>query len=84
MTHNIHHHYSPYQWATAVQASEHEVNAKKTIKTLSKITKKDAMKARMIPTTMSREEAHMIPGTPTAFISPNGVDQMRTIKSVFG
>jgi hypothetical protein len=35
---------------------------------------------------MSREEGHAIISlrSPTAFISPNSVDGMRTIKSVFG
>lgn len=79
-----HMHYSPFQWATGLQASEKDVNVKKVLKKLGKIIKKDAAKAKAIPTTMSREEAHMIPGTPTAFISPNGVDAMRTIHCVFG
>jgi hypothetical protein len=77
-------HYSPFQFATDVQVSEGEVGVKKVMKTLKKMTAKDAAKAKAIPTTMSREEAHMIPLTPTAFISPNPPDVMRSIKSVFG
>jgi hypothetical protein len=81
---SAHHHYSPFQFATGVQVADDDVSVKKVLKTLKKLTRKDAAKARAIPTTMTREEAHMIPGSPNAFISPNGVDQMRTIHSVFG
>jgi hypothetical protein len=80
----VHLHYSPFQFATALQASEHTVGVKKIVKTLDKITKKDQRKAMAIPTTMSREEAHSIPGTPNAFISPNSMDGMRMIRGVFG
>ena len=75
-----HMHYSPFQFATEVQASENEVNVKKIVKTLKRKTAKD----KITPHLMSREEAHSIPGTPNAFISPNSVDVMRSIKSVFG
>jgi hypothetical protein len=77
-------HYSPYQWATAVQVSEDEVSVRKTLKTMKKITAPDARKAKIIPTTMTRAQAHEITGTPTAFISPNSIDGMRMIHSVFG
>jgi hypothetical protein len=80
----IHMHYSPYQFATDVQASEDDVSVKKVLKKLGKLTKKDAAKAKLIPATMTCDEAHMIPGTPTAFISPNSPDAMRMIRSVFG
>jgi hypothetical protein len=80
----VHHHYSPFQFATGVQVSEGEVSVKKVLKTLKKLTAKDAARAKAIPSTMPREEAHMIPGTPNAFISPNPIDGMRSIKSVFG
>jgi hypothetical protein len=80
----IHMHYSPYQFATEVQASEHDVGVKKMLKKLGKMTKKDAAKAKIIPTTMSCKDAHMITGTPNAFISPNPPDAMRMIHSVFG
>ena len=75
-----HMHYSPFQFATSVQAAENDVNVKKVISTLKRKTAKD----KITPKLMSREEAHSIPGTPTAFISPNSVDAMRSIKSVFG
>ena len=75
-----HLHYSPFQFATEVQASENDVNVKKVVSTLKRKTAKD----KITPHLMSREEAHSIPGTPTAFISPNTVDVMRTVKSVFG
>jgi len=75
-----HMHYSPFQFATEVQASENEVNVKKIVKTLKRKTAAD----KLTPKLMTREEAHSIPGTPTAFISPNSVDVMRTVKSVFG
>jgi hypothetical protein len=80
----MHTHYSPFQFATGVQVSESKVSVKNTINTLKKLTRNDMMKAKMIPTTMTRSQAHSIPGSPTAFISPNSVDSMRTIHSVFG
>jgi len=81
----VHQHYSPFQFATDVQASEGEVNVKKILKTNARLTKKDAVAAKAIrEATMSREEAHMVQMSPTAFISPNNVDVMRTIKAVFG
>lgn len=79
----MHTHYSPFQFATGVQVSENKVSVRNTINTLQKLTRNDMMKARMIPTTMTRAQAHSIPGSPTAFISPNSVDSMRTIHSVF-
>lgn len=81
-----HLHYSPFQFATDVQASEHDVNAHRAQKTIKKITAKDTAKAKHIPSTMSREQAHEIIAnkSPNAFISPNPPDVMRQIKSVFG
>ena len=76
----VHMHYSPFQFATSEQASTHEVNAKKTIKTLKRMTARD----KLVPKLMSCYEAKEIPGSPNAFISPNAPDVMRTIKSVFG
>jgi hypothetical protein len=75
-----HMHYSPFQFATSEQAAENMVNVKKIVKVLKRKTAND----KITPKLMSREEAHSIPGTPTAFISPNSVDVMRTVKSVFG
>lgn len=81
-----HLHYSPYQFATTEQASDHDVNAKKAVKTLQKITAKDSAKAKAIPSTMPRAEAHAVIASlsPNAFISPNPPDVMRMVKSVFG
>lgn len=76
----MHLHYSPFQFATDEQAVIHDVSAKKIIKTLKRKTAGD----KLMPKLMTREEAHSIPGTPTAFISPNAPDVMRTAKSVFG
>ena len=75
-----HLHYSPFQWATSVEASEHDVSAKKVVKKLKKLTAKDKLHVKL----MSCEEAHSIPGSPNAFISPNSVDGMRMIRGVFG
>ena len=80
----VHHHYSPFQFATSLQALEDDVDVKKILKRNKRRTAKDAKAARAIPTTMSREEAHEITKTPTAFISPNSIDAMRSIKGVFG
>lgn len=76
----MHLHYSPFQFATAEQASEgHVVPVKK------QIAKAKAREQKIgAPKLMSRADAHSITGSPNAFISPNSVDTMRTIKSVFG
>lgn len=76
----VHLHYSPFQFATDVQVADHAVNSKKTAKTLKRMTTRD----KLVPKLMSCEEAKSIPGTPTAFISPNPPDVMRTARSVFG
>jgi hypothetical protein len=80
----VHLHYSPFQFATANQVSEDHVGVKKILKTNARLTKKDRTKAKLIPTTMPCSEAHEIIGTPNAFISPNSIDGMRMIHSVFG
>lgn len=81
-----HLHYSPFQFANSVQASEQDVSAKKAVNTLKKITAKDAAKAKHIPTTMPRAAAHEVIAnvSPNAFISPNPPDVMRMAKAVFG
>jgi hypothetical protein len=76
----VHLHYSPFQFATEEQAATHNVGVKKVVAKLNKMTARD----KLTPKLMSREEALSIPGTPTAFISPNSVDVMRTANSVFG
>jgi len=76
----VHLHYSPFQFATEEQAATHNVGVKKVVAKLNKMTARD----KLSPKLMSREEALSIPGTPTAFISPNTVDVMRTAHSVFG
>ena len=73
-----HLHYSPFQFATAVEVSTCDVSAAKIVKTLKKITKKDHK--QNLNSTMPCAEAAMIPGTPTAFISPNRVGTMKDIK----
>lgn len=82
----VYHHYSPYQFATGVQVSEGEVDAYRIKRIQTKLTAKDTAKAKAIPTTMTREQAHAVifASAPNAFISPNSVDGMRQIKSVFG
>ena len=77
----VHLHYSPFQFATDVQVSERQVGVKKVVAKLTKMTARDKLPP---PKLMSCDEAKSIPGTPTAFISPNSVDVMRTAKSVFG
>jgi hypothetical protein len=81
-----HLHYSPYQWATAVQASEGDVSAKRILAVNKKLTRKDKIKTDHLKSTLTRAEAHEIcyNRSPNAFISPNSVGGMRDIKSVFG
>jgi hypothetical protein len=76
----VHTHYSPFQFATSEQVAEHKVGVKKMASKLKKMTARD----KLTPKLMSCDEAKSIPGTPTAFISPNPVDVMRTAHSVFG
>ena len=76
----VHTHYSPLQFATSEQVAEHKVGVKKMASKLKKMTARD----KLTPKLMSCDEAKSIPGTPTAFISPNPVDVMRTAHSVFG
>ena len=82
----VHLHYSPYQWATSLQASEGEVSVKRILAVNKKLLKKDASRAHQLKSTISRAEAHEIcyNTSPTAFISPNSVGAMREIKEVFG
>jgi hypothetical protein len=76
----VHTHYSPFQFATSEQVAEHKVGVKKMASKLKKMTARD----KLTPKLMTCDEAKSIPGTPTAFISPNPVDVMRTAHSVFG
>lgn len=76
----MHLHYSPFQHATGVQVSDDSVNQAKIVKTLEGLTKADRMKTQNMDCTMSCEQAARIPGTPTAFISPNRPGVMADIK----
>ncbi len=82
----MHLHYSPFQFANDVQATDGEVSLKRILKENKKLTKKDAKQCAGMKCTISREDAHEIifNSSPTAFISPNPVGAMRDIKSVFG
>jgi hypothetical protein len=78
----VHLHYSPFQFSNDVRASDDAVlPAKKIAAKLNSMVKTPPK-----PALMSRDEAHKILSltSPTAFISPNTVDVMRTVKSVFG
>jgi hypothetical protein len=76
----MHLHYSPFQFATDYEASEGDVSVAKVLKTLKKLTKKDESKAKDMGCTMPCAEAAAIPGTPTAFISPNPTGVMKDIE----
>jgi len=80
----MHLHYSPFQHATGVEVSEYDIDAHKVAKTIKKLISKDTSKTRNMGSTMSCEQAAMVPGTPTAFISPNKIDSMRDIKEAYG
>jgi hypothetical protein len=77
----VHYHYSPYQFATDVQAAENEVDSRHILKVNKKLARKDS---KLAPSIMSRHDALMITGTPNAFIAPNPPDVMRMSKHVFG
>jgi hypothetical protein len=75
----MHLHYSPFQFATAVEVATNDVNVGKVLKTLKSLTKKDTAKTKNMGSTMTVEEAARIPGTPNAFISPNNVGVMKDL-----
>lgn len=78
----MHLHYSPFQFATSEQVSDNAVKpAKKQIAKMKKLVKEPPKQALM-----SCADAHEILRlkSPTAFISPNAVDTMRTVHRVFG
>ena len=77
----MHLHYSPFQFATDVEVVNCDVSAKKVVKTLKTLTAKDTSKTHNMGSTMSADAAARIPGTPTAFISPNPVGTMKDIKT---
>ena len=58
--------------------SNTDVSVKKVLKTLAKLTRKD--KTKDMGSTMSVSEAAMVPGSPTAFISPNRPGVMKDLK----
>jgi hypothetical protein len=78
----VHLHYSPFQFSNDLRASDDAVLPPKKI--AAKLN--SMVKTPPKPALMSRDEAHKILSltSPTAFVSPNTVDVMRTIKSVFG
>jgi hypothetical protein len=76
----MHLHYSPFQFATGVDVSTCDVDGRKIAKTIKMLTKKDTSKKQNMMCTMTCAEADAIPGTPTAFISPNPVGSMKDIK----
>ena len=75
----MHLHFSPFQHATGVEYSTETVNQVKVAKTLEGMTKADRMATKNMASVMSCEMAARIPGTPTAFISPNKIGTMKDI-----
>lgn len=75
----VHTHYSPFQFATEKQAAENNVSVKAVVAPAKKLIRKVPA-----PSLMSCADARSITGSPNAFISPNSVDVMRTVHSVFG
>lgn len=76
----MHLHYSPFQFATEVEVVDSDVSAMKVVKTLKALVKKDTSKTHDMGSTMPCAAAAAIPGTPTAFISPNLPGVMKDIK----
>jgi hypothetical protein len=77
----MHLHYSPFQFATEVEVGNCDVSAKKVVKTLKTLTAKDTSKTHDMGSTMSADAAARIPGSPTAFISPNPISTMKDLKA---
>jgi hypothetical protein len=76
----MHLHYNAFQVATAEEVATNDVSASKVVKTLKKLTAKDTSKTQNMGSTMTCEQAAMIPGTGNAFISPNPPGVMADIK----
>jgi len=74
-----HLHYSPFQHATDAEVATYHVKAEKIAKTLAGLTKADRMATKNMDSTMTCDQAARIPGTPTAFISPNPIGVMKDI-----
>lgn len=78
-----HMHYSPFQFSTAEQTilpKKEVVKEKKLMVSLKAERKK---KTHDLGCTMPLVVAHSISNLPNAYISPNGVSQMKDIKGVF-
>jgi hypothetical protein len=75
----MHLHFSPFQHATGLEVVTYDVSTKKVLKTLAGLTKADRMATRKMDSVMTCEQAARIPGTPTAFISPNPIGAMKDI-----
>ncbi len=75
----MHLHFSPFQHATDLEAVTYDVSTKKVLKTLEGMTKADRMATKKMGCVMTCEQAARIPGTPTAFISPNPVGVMKDL-----
>jgi hypothetical protein len=78
-----HMHYSPFQFSTAEQTilpKKEVIKEKKLMVSLKADRKK---KTHDLGCTMPLTVAHSISDLPNAYISPNGVAQMKDIKAVF-
>ena len=78
-----HMHYSPFQFATAEQTilPKREVVKEKKLMVALKTERK--AKTHDLGCTMPLATAHSISDLPNAFISPNGLSEMKDIKAVF-
>jgi hypothetical protein len=78
-----HMHYSPFQFSTAEQTilPKKEVIKEKKLMVSLKADRKS--KTHDLGSTMPLAVAHSVSDLPNAYISPNGVAQMKDIKAVF-
>jgi len=78
-----HMHYSPFQFSTAEQTilpKKEVIKEKKLMVSLKADRKK---KTHDLGCTMPLAVAHSVSDLPNAYISPNGVSEMKDIKAVF-
>ena len=78
-----HMHYSPFQFATAEQTILPKKEVVKQKKLMVDLKAERKAKTHDLGCTISITAAHSLTNLPNAFISPNGLSEMKDIKAVF-
>ena len=78
-----HMHYSPFQWSTAGQTILPKKEVVKEKKLMVSLKAERKAKTHDLGSTIPLATAHCVVNLPNAYISPNGVSEMKDIKAVF-